>query len=101
MRHLVRREVIEHKGRRENQAPGKIEPTGRRARPPAAHRIAEHHAARLDAKLLRMPDDRSLEILARLALEEIGDATRHMRPLAGNADEGSALARLEPNPAAF
>src|SRR5580692_2412667 len=92
MRHLMRRKVIEHKGRRENQAPGKIEPTGRRARTPAAHRVAQHDAAGLDAKLLRMPRDRSLEILARLALEEIGDATRHMRPLAGNADERSSLA---------
>src|ERR1700691_991592 len=101
MRHLVRGEVIEHKGRRENEAPGEIEPTRRRARTPAAHRVAQHDAARLDAELLRMPGDRSLEILARLALEEIGDATRHMRPLAGNADERSALACLEPGPAAL
>src|ERR1700722_13343507 len=95
MRHLVCGEVIEHKGRGENQAPGEIEPAGRRARAPAAHRVAQHDAARLDADLLRMPGDCSLEILARLALEEIGDATRHMRPLAGNTDERSALARLK------
>src|SRR6202021_368632 len=101
MRHLMRGKVIEHKGRRENQAPGEIEPSGRRARAPTAHRIAQHHTAGLDAKLLRMRGDRSLEILARLALEEIGDATRHVRPLAGNADERSALARFEPDATAL
>ncbi len=42
-----------------------------------------------------------LEVLARLALEEIGDAARHMRPLPGNADERSAFARLEPHDAAL
>src|ERR1700691_3259256 len=99
MRHLMRGEVIEHERRRENQAPGEIEPARRRARAPAAHRIAQHDAARLDAELLGMPRDRSLEILARLALEKIGDAPSHMRPLAGNADERSALARFEPDPA--
>ena len=48
-----------------------------------------------------MPRHRGLEVLARLALEEIGDAPRHMRPLAGNADQRTALARFEPDPAAF
>ena len=48
-----------------------------------------------------MPRDRSLEILARFALEEVGDAARHVRALAGNADERSALARFEPDPAAL
>ena len=48
-----------------------------------------------------MPRHRSFEILARLALEEIGDATRHVRQLGGNADKGSARARLEPDPAPF
>src|SRR5262249_19558651 len=85
MRHLMRGEVIEHERRRENQAPREIEPTGRRAGAPAAYRIAQHDAARLDAELLRVPGDSGLEVLARLALEEVGDATRHMRPLAGNA----------------
>ena len=101
MRHLMRGEIIEHERRRENQAPGEIESAGRRARAPAAHRVAQHDAARLDAELFGMPGHRGLEILARLALQEIGDAARHMRPLAGNADQRPALARLEPDPAAF
>src|ERR1700722_9232256 len=101
MRHFMRGEIVEHERRRENQAPREIEPAGRGARPPAAHRVAQHHAARLDAELLGMPRHRSFEILARLALEEIGDATRYMRPLAGNADERSALARFEPDATAL
>src|ERR1700735_4514465 len=98
MRHLVRGEIIEHERRRENETPGEIEPAGRRPRAPAAYRIAQREAAGLDAKLRGMPGDGGLEVLARLALEEIGDATRHVRQLGGNADKGSARARLEPDP---
>src|ERR1700733_4362772 len=101
MRDLVRGEIVEHERRGENQAPGEIEPAGRRARAPAAHRVAQHDATRLEAEVLGKTGDRGLEVLARLALEEIGDATRYMRPLAGNADQRSALARLEPDPAAL
>ena len=48
-----------------------------------------------------MAGNGGFEILARLALEEIADAARHMRPLPGNADERPAFARLEPHDAAL
>ena len=38
--------------------------------------------------------------LARLALEEVGDAARHMRPLARDANERPVLALLDPDDAA-
>ena len=87
MRHLVRGEVVEHERRRKNQAPGKIEPAGRRAGAPAADRIAQHDAARLDAELL-VAGHGGLDIPARLALQKIGDAARHMRPLADTQMSG-------------
>ena len=41
MRDLVRGEIVEHIGRREDQPPGEIETAGRRARAPAARGVAQ------------------------------------------------------------
>src|SRR5271167_1408169 len=97
---LVRREIVEHERRREDQAPGEAERAGRRARAPAAHRVAHRDSLRLDPDAPRVPRDRGLDVLMRLALQEISDATRHVRAFARDADERLILALLEPDDAA-
>ena len=83
VRDFVRGEIVENIRRRENQPPGKIQPARRGARAPAARGVAQGDAARRDAEPLGVTRDRRLDVLARLALEEIGDAARDMRLLAG------------------
>ena len=76
MRRLVRREIVEHEGRRENEAPGEAEPPRRGAGAPAAHRVAHRDALRLDPDRSRVARDRRLDVFRRFAPEEIGHAAR-------------------------
>ena len=100
MRDLVRGEIVEHVGRREDQPPGEIERAGRGAGAPAARGVAQRQPARLDAGGGGVAGDGGFEIAPRLALEIIGDAARHMRRLAGDAEQRPLGALLPPDDAA-
>src|SRR5574337_973634 len=69
MRDLMRGEIVEHVRRGEDEAPGEAQAPGRRARPPAADRVAHRDVFRLHPDCARMASDRRLDVLARLAFE--------------------------------
>src|SRR5882762_8013767 len=62
MRDLVRRQIVEHEGRRQDEAPGVGQHAGRRARAPAARLVADRHALDRDAELGGVAAARRLEI---------------------------------------
>src|SRR3989442_7214137 len=93
MADLVRGEIIEHEGGREDEPPGERQHAGIGARAPAARLVAHADALERNGELVGVAAARPIEIAQRLALEKIGDAARDMGRLAGNADEAGAPPR--------
>ena len=103
MRDLVRREIVEHEGRREDQPPR----IGQ-ARRWSSTSPSGSTGSRIDTRLIATPSASAARRLAAsrsrfdLALEKIGDPARDMRRVAGDAEQ--ALARspaLDPDRAAL
>src|SRR5580704_1605205 len=78
MRDLMCGEIVEDERRRENEPPRERQGAVRRARSPAAFRVLDGDASHLRPRRRRVASDRDLEITPRLALQELGDAPRHM-----------------------
>src|SRR5262245_66198305 len=87
MSNLVRGEIVEHEGRSHDQPPGERQDTGRGARAPTAALIAHRHAPEHDAERLGRTAAGGFEIMLRFTLEKIVYAARHVRCLAGNAQQ--------------
>ncbi len=87
VRDLVRGEIVEHEGRRQDETPGERQHAGVRARSPAARLVAHRDTLERDVELARMAPARALEIALRLALEEVADAAVDVRALARDAQQ--------------
>src|SRR5258705_5242922 len=81
MRDLVRRQTVEHEGRRQDESPGVGQHAGRRARAPAARLVADRHALDRDPEPGGVAPARRLEIALGFAFEMIGDPAPDMRRL--------------------
>src|SRR6478735_11096504 len=97
MSDFVGGEIVEHEGRREDQAPGERQRARRGAGTPAAGLIADRQALHLDAELGGIDFRRALQVATRLALEEVADAAVDMLDAAGDAKNAlAAVADLGP-----
>src|SRR5260370_27602400 len=97
MAHLVRGKVVEHEGRRENEAPGERQYARVGARAPPAGLIT--YADPLDRKTEfgRIMTTCCPQIALRLALQKVADAALDMRWFAGDAKHAlAALVDLGP-----
>src|SRR6267142_3408419 len=99
---LMGGEIVQHIGRREDQAPGKRQRSGRSARTPAARLIADRYPLDPDAEVLRVGERSLVQILACFALEEVVDAPVHVLDAAGYTQNlVTAVAGFGPHRAAF
>src|SRR5262245_15789636 len=87
VRDLVRGEIVEHVGWREDETPGERKHAGRRAGAPAAGLVAHRDPLEGDAELPGMTAARGLKLAPGLPLEEVGDAAVEVRRLSGNAKQ--------------
>ena len=71
MRHFVRGQIVQHVGRRENQAPRERQGTRRRAGTSAARLIADRQPLHLDAQLVGIELRGLVQVTANFALEKI------------------------------
>src|SRR5262249_17795599 len=101
MAHLVRGKVVEHEGRRENEAPGERQHARIGTRAPTARLITYVDALDRNAQRGRITAAGCLEIALRLALQKVADAAVDMRRLAGDAEHAlAAFIDLRPRRAA-
>src|SRR5664279_3519999 len=102
MSDLVRREIVEHEGRREDQPPRIRQHAGGRARAPATRRIANRHPLDRDTERIGCAPAGGFQIAFDFALEKIGNPARDMRCLTGDAEQALiASAALDPYRAAM
>ena len=100
MRDLVRRQIVEHERRGENEPPRIRQHAAGRARAPAAGLIPYRHALDRDPERGRVTAARRLKVALRLALEEIAHAPCDMRGIARDAKERAVVAIFGPDGAA-
>ena len=107
VRDLVRGEIVEHIGRREDEPPGEREHARIGARAPAARLVAHRDALDRELEPFGVAAARRFEVAARLALEEVADAPVRQKTLSQAmlrilladtaADDGPAGPRIEMN----
>ena len=97
---LMRREIVEHEGWREDQPPRIGQDAGRRAGAPTARRVADRHPFDVNAERFGGEPAGGLQVGFGLALEKIEPGAR-MRRSAGNAKQAFAAGVLDPDRAAL
>src|SRR5690606_6438178 len=98
MRHLMCRDIVEYQRRCEDEAPRERQHSGRGARAPATHLVADGDAAWPQVQVGGVPGNSSVEVLSCLCDEPVEKPAWRVGRIAGNNELRPSISpRLDRN----